>query len=97
MKKENKSKKKELLQTTGVIPDIMSTEFNNKFSYQPLTLEMIEKTMTELFMKREEPKERVYKIYCWQGGYDLFCEAMKKKGFELPKAADDDIERFFQK
>ncbi len=59
----------------------MSTTNKGK-EYKDITLEEIEKAVKEIMGKVEEPKERRIKIITWQGGYDLFCKAMKEQ-FEL--------------
>lgn len=76
MKKGKKKPYKSSSETNGGILDGMNTGY--KHSYQALTLEQLEEVIQEFFENK-----RKFKIITFQGGYDLFCEAMRKEGEKL--------------
>lgn len=54
---------------------------------KPITLDEIEKAVKDAFYTN--PPERTIKVITWQGGFDLFCEAMRKKGLEIINLPDE--------
>lgn len=52
-----------------------------------IKLEEIEKAVKEAFYSN--PQDRIIKVITWQGGYDLFCEAMKERGFEIKNLPEE--------
>lgn len=62
----------------GIFEQIRS---DNIHTYKSLTKEDLEKAIGEFFQK---PQERSVKVITNQGGFDLFCKAMKERAFEAP-------------
>jgi hypothetical protein len=57
---------------------------------------MLTEAIKEFYQKKEQDpsqtNERSVKLITWQGGYDLFCEAMKKEGEKILRNSKINLE-----